>query len=128
MSRSFKAELADEIADLSPTIPNSSNRTQTANSTTPAPVSQSIPIDTPASMADSDATMTNGDHDAMRSLGADSYQLIKVIKKLEDLNIDATLPSLPKFVVVGDQSAGKSSVVEALCDISLPRGQGTCTR
>lgn len=128
MSRSFKAELAEEVAELSPTIPNSSNRTQTVDSTTPAHVSQNTPIDTPASMADSDATMANGDHDAMRNLGADSYQLIKVIKKLEDLNIDATLPSLPKFVVVGDQSAGKSSVVEALCDISLPRGQGTCTR
>lgn len=38
------------------------------------------------------------------------------------------LPSLPKFVVVGDQSAGKSSVVEALCNITVPRDQGTCTR
>lgn len=79
-------------------------------------------------MADSEATIANSDHAAMHALGADSHQLIQVIKKLEELNIDATLPSLPKFVVVGDQSAGKSSVVEALCDIALPRGQGTCTR
>lgn len=65
--------------------------------------------------------------DAMEYLGADSRRLIQAIKKLEELNINTTL-QLPKFVVVGDQSAGKSSIVEALCDISLPRSQGTCTR
>ena len=31
-------------------------------------------------------------------------------------------------MIVGDQSAGKSSVVEAVCDITVPRDQGTCTR
>jgi GTP-binding protein EngB required for normal cell division len=65
--------------------------------------------------------------DAMQYLGADSRRLIQGIKSLENLNINTTL-QLPKFVVVGDQSAGKSSIVEALCDISLPRSQGTCTR
>ena len=29
---------------------------------------------------------------------------------------------------MGDQSHGKSSVIEAICDISLPRNAGTCTR
>lgn len=66
--------------------------------------------------------------DAMQQLGAQSRDLIKAIKNLEALNIEATLSSLPKFVVVGDQSAGKSSIIEALCDILLPRSQGTCTR
>lgn len=65
--------------------------------------------------------------DAMHHLGVDSRRLIQGIKKLGELNISTTL-QLPKFVVVGDQSAGKSSIVEALCDISLPRSQGTCTR
>lgn len=64
----------------------------------------------------------------MESFGAHSRSLIKVISKLEELNIDSTLPSLQSFVVVGDQSAGKSSIVEALCDISLPRSSGTTTR
>jgi hypothetical protein len=82
---------------------------------------------------DSDATMSGFDHsspllqEAMHYLGEDSRRLIQGIKKLEELNISTTL-QLPKFVVVGDQSAGKSSIVEALCDISLPRSQGTCTR
>lgn len=66
--------------------------------------------------------------DAMQQLGAQSRDLIQAIRKLEALNIEATLSSLPKFVVVGDQSAGKSSIIEALCDILLPRSQGTCTR
>ncbi|PIN07240.1 Vacuolar sorting protein VPS1, dynamin [Handroanthus impetiginosus] len=35
---------------------------------------------------------------------------------------------LPTIVVVGDQSSGKSSVLESLAGISLPRGQGICTR
>ncbi|KAJ9541113.1 LOW QUALITY PROTEIN: hypothetical protein OSB04_027619 [Centaurea solstitialis] len=32
------------------------------------------------------------------------------------------------IVVVGDQSSGKSSVLESLAEISLPSGQGICTR
>ncbi|KAK1379715.1 Dynamin-related protein 4C [Heracleum sosnowskyi] len=35
---------------------------------------------------------------------------------------------LPTIVVVGDQSSGKSSVLESLAGISLPRGDGICTR
>lgn len=64
----------------------------------------------------------------MATIGSQSRQLIKLIQTLEKLGINAALPSLPKFVVVGDQSHGKSSVVESICDIKLPRGQGTVTR
>ncbi|KAM5536974.1 hypothetical protein V8D89_009303 [Ganoderma adspersum] len=35
---------------------------------------------------------------------------------------------LPRIVVIGNQSAGKSSLVEALTGISVPRDAGTCTR
>ena len=35
---------------------------------------------------------------------------------------------LPTLVIAGNQSSGKSSVVEAICDIPLPRQSGTCTR
>jgi hypothetical protein len=83
---------------------------------------------------DSDATMGGlGEadspllRDAMEYLGAESRRFIQKVKKLEELDINTTL-QLPKFVVVGDQSAGKSSIVEALCDVSLPRSSGTCTR
>ncbi|RMY59838.1 hypothetical protein D0865_01853 [Hortaea werneckii] len=67
-------------------------------------------------------------HDAMAAIGSKARSLIQVIQRLETLGIHATIPSFPKFVVVGDQSHGKSSIVEAICDIQLPRGQGTVTR
>ena len=44
----------------------------------------------------------------------------KVRRILKDEEID-----LPKIVVVGDQSSGKSSVLESITGISLPRGTGT---
>ncbi|CAF1685431.1 unnamed protein product, partial [Adineta ricciae] len=36
--------------------------------------------------------------------------------------------SLPQIVVVGEQSVGKSSILEAISGIELPRAQGMCTR
>jgi hypothetical protein len=137
-NRNIKQELVEPRS--SPTIPNTSSRAQTVSSTAETPIARDTPtahdnpIEPHAASPDSNATMANGsqpdhdDHDALKYLGAHQYRLIQGIKKLEELNISATLKSLPKFVVVGDQSAGKSSIVEALCDISLPRSMGTCTR
>jgi predicted ATPase len=49
------------------------------------------------------------------------------MKDLENLNLETRI-STPKCVVTGDQSNGKSSVVEALTGIALPRQAGTCTK
>lgn len=38
------------------------------------------------------------------------------------------LVSLPQIIVVGDQSSGKSSVLEGLIRKPLPRDSGLCTR
>lgn len=35
---------------------------------------------------------------------------------------------LPRIAVIGNQSAGKSSLVEAISEIKVPRSEGTCTR
>ena len=48
---------------------------------------------------------------------------IDLIDKLRALGIDQDVP-LPTIAVVGDQSAGKSSVLEAISGVQLPRGTG----
>lgn len=35
---------------------------------------------------------------------------------------------VPVIAVLGSQSAGKSSLIEAISGITLPRASGTCTR
>lgn len=35
---------------------------------------------------------------------------------------------LPTIAVIGNQSAGKSSLIESISGITLPRSAGTCTR
>ncbi|KAH0721106.1 hypothetical protein KY284_006136 [Solanum tuberosum] len=54
--------------------------------------------------------------------------LLDCVDKLRHLNIMQEGIQLPTIVVVGDQSSGKSSVLESLAGISLPKGQGICTR
>ncbi|XP_073724823.1 interferon-induced GTP-binding protein Mx3-like isoform X2 [Misgurnus anguillicaudatus] len=55
--------------------------------------------------------------------------LIDLIDKLRSLEIQGDLDmSLPTIVVIGDQSSGKSSVLEALSGVALPRGSGMVTR
>eukprot|EP00268_Persea_americana_P039695 TRINITY_DN3931_c0_g1_i3.p1 TRINITY_DN3931_c0_g1~~TRINITY_DN3931_c0_g1_i3.p1 ORF type:complete len:688 (+),score=128.68 TRINITY_DN3931_c0_g1_i3:293-2356(+) len=54
--------------------------------------------------------------------------LLNTVDGLRHLNVMKEGINLPTIVVVGDQSSGKSSVLESLAGISLPRGQGICTR
>uniref|UniRef100_A0A0E0KBI8 Dynamin-type G domain-containing protein n=1 Tax=Oryza punctata TaxID=4537 RepID=A0A0E0KBI8_ORYPU len=64
---------------------------------------------------------------------AESYNdqirpLLDAVDRLRHLKVTQEGIQLPTIVVVGDQSSGKSSVLESLAGISLPRGQGICTR
>ncbi|XP_064008625.1 interferon-induced GTP-binding protein Mx-like [Pogoniulus pusillus] len=52
---------------------------------------------------------------------------IDLIDSLRSLGIEKDL-SLPAIAVIGDQSSGKSSVLEALSGVALPRGNGIVTR
>ncbi|XP_065505463.1 interferon-induced GTP-binding protein Mx-like [Caloenas nicobarica] len=52
---------------------------------------------------------------------------IDLVDSLRALGIEKDL-ALPAIAVIGDQSSGKSSVLEALSGIALPRGNGIVTR
>ncbi|XP_058734092.1 dynamin-related protein 4C-like [Vicia villosa] len=54
--------------------------------------------------------------------------VLDALENLRRINIAKEGIQLPTIVVVGDQSSGKSSVLESLAGISLPRGQEICTR
>ncbi|THU90221.1 hypothetical protein K435DRAFT_760491 [Dendrothele bispora CBS 962.96] len=54
-------------------------------------------------------------------------ELMQLNKKLRDLGAEEMFP-LPCVTVIGGQSAGKSSLVEAVSGINVPRDSGTCTR
>ncbi|KAA0722606.1 Interferon-induced GTP-binding protein [Triplophysa tibetana] len=52
---------------------------------------------------------------------------IDIIDNLRSLGVEKDL-ALPAIAVIGDQSSGKSSVLEALSGVALPRGSGIVTR
>ncbi|KAG6752318.1 hypothetical protein POTOM_044542 [Populus tomentosa] len=53
---------------------------------------------------------------------------LDAVDRLRQLQVVNEGIQLPTIVVVGDQSSGKSSVLESLACINLPRGDGICTR
>jgi GTP-binding protein EngB required for normal cell division len=54
-------------------------------------------------------------------------EMVNVNQKLKELGIEQTI-QLPQICVVGDQSTGKSSLIEALSMIKVPRDAACCTR
>ncbi|KAK9765630.1 hypothetical protein K7432_005864 [Basidiobolus ranarum] len=53
--------------------------------------------------------------------------LIKLVDAMRDCGANLDL-DIPTIVFCGNQSAGKSSLIEAISEIELPRSDGTCTR
>ncbi|KAK4890570.1 hypothetical protein LTR27_010732 [Elasticomyces elasticus] len=63
----------------------------------------------------------------IRGLQSSSHEeLLNAIDRLRDLHIDKDV-SIPQIVVVGDQSSGKSSVLEAIAGVNFPVGINTVT-
>ncbi|KAI1144894.1 interferon-induced GTP-binding protein Mx2 [Nemania diffusa] len=62
-----------------------------------------------------------------KEAGLGNQTILAKIDKLRELNVGTIIP-LPQLVVVGDQSSGKSSVLESLTGFAFPRGTKLCTR
>ncbi|KAJ8090250.1 hypothetical protein PM082_018846 [Marasmius tenuissimus] len=57
-----------------------------------------------------------------------AQELIALNLKVDSLGGSNFEFNLPKIAVIGGQSSGKSSLVEAISKITVPRDDGTCTR
>ncbi len=57
-------------------------------------------------------------------------EYVKLIDLIDNLRLSGAdrYVSLPQLVVCGDQSSGKSSVLEAISGVKFPVNSGTCTR
>lgn len=65
--------------------------------------------------------------DSTLDTGLGNQSLLDKIDRLRELNVGTLVP-LPQLVVVGDQSSGKSSVLESLTGFAFPRATTLCTR
>lgn len=60
--------------------------------------------------------------------GDENFTLLDVVDQLRDLGSVMHELSLPQIIVVGDQSSGKSSVLEAISGLSFPTNDDLCTQ
>lgn len=79
--------------------------------------------------SDSSGSVTPIDTEVgLHRLGRGVKSLVRAIHTLRNLGVENLGLPLPKIVVVGDQSTGKSSLIEGISEIKVPRHAGTCTR
>ncbi|KAJ7452986.1 P-loop containing nucleoside triphosphate hydrolase protein [Mycena galericulata] len=54
-------------------------------------------------------------------------RMLDLVNRLHSTGVQIDI-DLPQIAVIGSQSAGKSSLIESISGITLPRAAGTCTR
>ncbi|KAF9234006.1 P-loop containing nucleoside triphosphate hydrolase protein [Melanogaster broomeanus] len=54
-------------------------------------------------------------------------EMLDLVNRLRNTGVQTDI-DLPMIAVIGNQSAGKSSLIESISGITLPRSSGTCTR
>ncbi|KAL8869003.1 MAG: hypothetical protein Q9174_004598 [Haloplaca sp. 1 TL-2023] len=75
------------------------------------------------------SAVVNDDSDTgLELLGQGMKAFVTLIQDLRVLGVEELVLPLPKICVLGDQSTGKSSLIEGLSGIKVPRKAGTCTR
>jgi hypothetical protein len=78
-------------------------------------------------------TPTNIDSKAVTTASLEALQsddqrrVMDIVDRLRRTGLNGIV-SLPQLVVCGDQSSGKSSVLEAITEIPFPRKENLCTR
>ncbi|KAJ7483869.1 P-loop containing nucleoside triphosphate hydrolase protein [Mycena galericulata] len=72
-------------------------------------------------------TMSSSHELSQSTYATQRKEMLSLMNKLRSVGAQAEL-DLPRIAVIGNQSAGKSSVVEAISGIKVPRESGTCTR
>ncbi|KAH7929544.1 hypothetical protein BV22DRAFT_1102356 [Leucogyrophana mollusca] len=60
-------------------------------------------------------------------LSRDRRKMLDLVNRLHNTGVNTDM-DLPMIAVIGSQSAGKSSLIESISGIKLPRAAGTCTR
>ncbi|CAM4734634.1 unnamed protein product [Leuciscus chuanchicus] len=87
-------------------------------------------MDSSPEILDFDSSDENGPENSgifLQQWEAQVRPYIEMIDFMRRIGIEREL-ALPAIAVVGDQSSGKSSVLEALSGVALPRGSGIVTR
>lgn len=69
--------------------------------------------------------ITTGSLEALQS--DEQRRILDIVDHLRRQGLSGVV-ELPQLVVCGDQSSGKSSVLEAITEIPFPRNENLCTR
>jgi ABC-type uncharacterized transport system fused permease/ATPase subunit len=73
-----------------------------------------------------DGTLPIGGSTVSQLQSQEQAGLLDAIDQLRRENIDADI-GIPQIVVCGDQSSGKSSLLEAIAQVPFPAGSGAVT-
>ncbi|KAF9222274.1 hypothetical protein BS17DRAFT_735704, partial [Gyrodon lividus] len=107
--------------DMRPRIPSSTGSTSSRFTAGSSDSPDSFVVGSPAVTADegvglSDPTKTHN-----------RKEMLDLVNRLRNTGVQTDI-DLPMIAVIGSQSAGKSSLIESISGITLPRSSGTCTR
>ncbi|KAG4028320.1 hypothetical protein MFRU_022g00400 [Monilinia fructicola] len=79
---------------------------------------------------ESDSRATTPSLDSMAGIhmvAKDPQLLIEALSELSDFDVEHVV-DLPRIIVVGDQSVGKSTLITLISGVDLPKKSGCCTR